>query len=69
MVVTEKAPKESTERKQQRAVLNVLEKQYEEVRCSADAKNLSGDSFCRQEERRLFLEIQRIKDELRGIEE
>ena len=69
MVVTEKAPKESAERKQQRAVLNVLEKQYEEVRCSAEAKNLSGDSFCRQEERRLFLEIQRIKDELRGIKE
>lgn len=69
VVVTEKAPKESAERKQQRAVLNVLEKQYKEVRCSADAKNVSGDSFCRQEERRLFLEIQRIKDELRGIEE
>ena len=69
VVVTEKAPKESAERKQQRAVLNVLEKQYKEVRCSADAKNLSGDSFCRQEERRLFLEIQRIKDELRGIKE
>lgn len=69
MVVTEKAPKESAERKQQRAVLNVLEKQYEEVRCSANAKNVSGDSFCRQEERRLFLEIQRIKDELRGIKE
>ena len=69
VVVTEKAPKESAERKQQRAVLNVLEKQYEEVRCSADAKNLSDDSFCRQEERRLFLEIQRIKDELRGIKE
>ena len=68
VVVTEKAPKESAERKQQRAVLNVLEKQYEEVRCSADTKNVSGDSFCRQEERRLFLEIQRIKDELRGIE-
>ena len=69
VVVTEKAPKERAERKQQRAVLNVLEKQYEEVRCSADAKNVSGDSFCRQEERRLFLEIQRIKDELRGIAE
>ena len=63
VVVTEKAPKERAERKQQRAVLNVLEKQYEEVRCSADAKNVSGDSFCRQEERRLFVEIQRIKDE------
>lgn len=69
VVVTEKAPKESAERTQKRAVLNVLEKQYEEVRCSANAKNLSGDSFCRQEKRRLFLEIQRIKDELRGIEE
>ena len=69
VVVTEKAPKESAERKQQRAVLNVLEKQYKEVRCSANAKNVSGDSFCRQEERRLFLEIQRIKDELRGIKE
>ena len=69
VVVAEKAPKESAERKQQRAVLNVLEKQYEEVRCSANAKNVSGDSFCRQEERRLFLEIQRIKDELRGVEE
>ena len=68
VVVTEKAAKESAERKQQRSVLNVLEKQYEEVRCYADAKNVSGDSFCRQEERRLFLEIQRIKDELRGIE-
>ena len=69
VVVTEKAPKESAERKQQRAVLNVLEKQYEEVRCSANAKNLNSDSFCRQEERRLFLEIQRIKDKLRGIKE
>lgn len=69
VVTVAKASKESTERKQQRAVLNVLEKQYEQVRCSADAKNVSGDSFCRQEERRLFLEIQRIKDELRGIKE
>ena len=69
VVVTEKAAKESAERKQQRSVLNVLEKQYEEVRCSADAKNVSGDSFCRQVELRLFLEIQRIKDELRGIKE
>ena len=69
VVVTEKAPKESAKHKQKKAVLNVLEKQYKQVRCSADVKNLSGDSFCRQEERRLFLEIQLIKDELRGIEE
>ena len=68
VIPAEKASKESAKHKQKKAVLNVLEKQYKQVRCSADAKNLSGDSFCRQEERRLFLEIQRIKDELRGIE-
>ena len=69
VIPAEKASKESAKYKQKKAVLNVLEKQYKQVRCSADAKNLSSDSFCRQEERRLFLEIQRIKDELRGIEE
>ena len=69
VITAEKASKESAKHKQKKAVLNVLEKQYKQVRCSADAKNLSGDSFCRQEERRLFLEIQRIKDELRGIKE
>ena len=69
VISAEKASKESAKHKQKKAVLNVLEKQYKQVRCSADAKNLSGDSFCRQEERRLFLEIQRIKDELRGIKE
>ena len=68
VIPTEKTSKERAKHKQKKAVLNVLEKQYKQVRCSADAKNLSGDSFCRQEERRLFLEIQRIKDELRGIE-
>ena len=69
VIPAEKASKESAKHNQKKAVLNVLEKQYKQIRCSADAKNLSGDSFCRQEERRLFLEIQRIKDELRGIEE
>ena len=69
VITAEKVSKESAKYKQKKAVLNVLEKQYKQIRCSADAKNLSGDSFCRQEERRLFLEIQRIKDELRGIEE
>ena len=69
VIPAEKASKESAKHKQKKAVLNVLEKQYKQVRCSADAKNVSGDSFCRQEERRLFLEIQRIKDELRGIAE
>ena len=67
VIPADKASKESAKYKQKKAVLNVLEKQYKQVRCSADAKNLSSDSFCRQEERRLFLEIQRIKDELRGI--
>ena len=69
VIPADKASKESAKHKQKKAVLNVLEKQYKQVRCSADAKNVSGDSFCRQEERRLFLEIQRIKDELRGIKE
>ncbi len=69
VIPADKASKESAKYKQKKAVLNVLEKQYKQVRCSADAKNVSGDSFCRQEERRLFLEIQRIKDELRGIKE
>ena len=69
VIPAEKASKESAKHNQKKAVLNVLEKQYKQVRCSADAKNLSSDSFCRQEERRLFLEIQRIKDELRGIAE
>ena len=69
VIPAEKASKESAKHNQKKAVLNVLEKQYKQVRCSADAKNVSGDSFCRQEERRLFLEIQRIKDELRGIKE
>ena len=69
VIPAEKASKESAKHNQKKAVLNVLEKQYKQVRCSTDAKNLSGDSFCRQEERRLFLEIQRIKDELRGIKE
>lgn len=69
VIPAEKASKESAKHNQKKAVLNVLEKQYKQVRCSADTKNLSSDSFCRQEERRLFLEIQRIKDELRGIEE
>ena len=69
VIPAEKSSKESAKHNQKKAVLNVLEKQYKQVRCSADAKNVSGDSFCRQEERRLFLEIQRIKDKLRGIEE
>ena len=69
VIPAEKTSKESAKHKQKKSVLNVLEKQYKQVRCSADAKNLSADSFCRQEERRLFLEIQRIKDELRGIKE
>ncbi len=68
VITAEKVSKESAKYKQKKAVLNVLEKQYKQIRCSADAKNLSGDSFCRQAERRLFLEIHRIKDELRGIE-
>ena len=48
VIPADKASKESAKYKQKKAVLNVLEKQYKQVRCSADAKNLSSDSFCRQ---------------------
>ena len=68
---TEKAESTVEKSKELVAETQAAEKaeKTESADVKADAKNLSGDSFCRQEERRLFLEIQRIKDELRGIEE
>ena len=56
---------ESRYLREQKAMLKVLESQYKQVRCPADATQLNEYSFCRQEERRLFLEIQRVKDEIR----
>lgn len=51
--------------KEQKALLKVLESQYQQVRCTAEAEKLGEYSFCRQEERRLFLEIERVKGEIR----
>ncbi|MCQ9122438.1 hypothetical protein [Rodentibacter caecimuris] len=50
---------------EQKAMLKVLESQYKQVRCTPEAEKLGDNSFCRQEERRLFLEIERVKDEIR----
>ncbi|TGZ98202.1 hypothetical protein [Rodentibacter pneumotropicus] len=50
--------------KEQKALLKVLESQYQQVRCTAEAEKLGEYSFCRQEERRLFLEIERVKGEI-----
>ena len=47
------------------AVLQQLTKQYNKIRCTETDQSLGQYSFCRQEERRLFLEIQRVKDQLR----
>lgn len=51
--------------KEQKALLKVLESQYQQIRCTAEAAKLGENSFCRQEERRLFLEIERVKGEIR----
>lgn len=51
--------------KEQKALLKVLESQYQQIRCTAEAAKLGENSFCRQEERRLFLEIERVKNEIR----
>ncbi|THA07526.1 hypothetical protein [Rodentibacter pneumotropicus] len=50
--------------KEQKALLKVLESQYQQIRCTAEAAKLGEYSFCRQEERRLFLEIERVKGEI-----
>ncbi|OOF57934.1 hypothetical protein BKK56_00895 [Rodentibacter genomosp. 2] len=50
---------------EQKAMLKVLESQYKQVRCTPEAEKLGDNSFCLQEERRLFLEIERVKDEIR----
>lgn len=64
---SEKTHKTSTNRqlKEQKALLKVLESQYRQVRCTAEAAKLGENSFCRQEERRLLSEIKRVKGEIR----
>ncbi|OOF46790.1 hypothetical protein [Rodentibacter trehalosifermentans] len=51
--------------KEQKALLKVLESQYQQIRCTAEAATLGENSFCRQEERRLLSEIKRVKGEIR----
>lgn len=57
--------KQNTQNKEKQKVLRVLEQQYQQVRCSSEAAELGENSFCRQEERRLMGEIERLKQELR----
>ncbi len=64
-----KATNKQAAHKQELArVLSMLEKQYTQVRCVNDIKDVSGkikmDSYCRQEEERLIREMQRVKREL-----
>ncbi|OOF36303.1 hypothetical protein [Rodentibacter heidelbergensis] len=64
---SEKVRKTATNRylKEQKALLKVLESQYQQIRCTAEAAKLGENSFCRQEERRLLSEIKRVKGEIR----
>lgn len=57
---------ESAYLREQKALLKTLQSQYQQVRCTPEAEKLGDNSFCRQEERRLFLEIERVKDEIRA---
>lgn len=50
---------------EQKALLKALESQYQQVRCTSEAEKLGDYSFCCQEERCLFLEIECVKDEIR----
>ncbi|BFU59310.1 MULTISPECIES: hypothetical protein [Rodentibacter] len=60
-----KAGSKNSYLEEQKALLNALESQYEQVRCPAEAAKLGDNSFCRQEERRLSEEIKRVIDEIR----
>ncbi|OOF50576.1 hypothetical protein BKK54_05685 [Rodentibacter genomosp. 1] len=60
-----KVNRENRYLKEQKAMLKVLESQYQQVRCTPETAKLGENSFCRQEERRLFLEIERVKNEIR----
>ena len=60
-----KTKRRSAYYQQQLALLTEVEKQYEQIRCTEDYAKLGEYSFCRQEERRLFLEMQRLRDDLR----
>ena len=50
---------------EKRKILQILEQQYQQVRCTTEGEKLGSESFCHQEEYRLLNEIDRLKKELR----
>jgi len=50
---------------EKRKILQILEQQYQQVRCTSEGEKLGSESFCHQEEHRLLNEIDRLKKELR----
>ena len=50
---------------EKRKILQILEQQYHQVRCTPEGEKLGPESFCHQEEYRLLNEIDRLKKELR----
>ena len=50
---------------EKRKILQILEQQYQQVRCTSEGEKLGSESFCHQEEHRLLNEINRLKKELR----
>ena len=50
---------------EKRKILQILEQQYQQVRCPREGEKLGSESFCHQEEYRLLNEIDRLKKELR----
>ena len=51
--------------KEKQKILQILEQQYQQVRCTSEGEKLGSESFCHQEEYRLLNEIDRLKKELR----
>lgn len=50
---------------EKRKILQILEQQYQQVRCTSEGEKLGPESFCHQEEYHLLNEIDRLKKELR----
>ena len=45
-----------------RKILQILEQQYQQVRCTSEGEKLGSESFCHQEEYRLLNEIVSFKE-------
>ena len=50
---------------EKRKILQILEQQYQQVRCTSEGEKLGPERFCHQEEYHLLNEIDRLKKELR----